>query len=72
MTTSSLLEYAGVGFNLLAVALAWRRHIGTWPAGLVGAVLAGVVFGQTGLYADAGLQVLFFGQVLRANGVLVP
>ena len=58
----TLLEYVGVVLNLLAVVLAWRRHIGTWPAGLLGAVLAGITFVQTGLYADAGLQVLFFGQ----------
>ena len=57
-----LLEYLGVAANFAAVALAWRRHIGTWPAGLVGAVLAGITYTQTGLYADAGLQVLFFGQ----------
>lgn len=62
MTTETLLEYLGVAANFLAVALAWRRHIGTWPAGLVGAVLAGITYLQTGLYADAGLQVLFFGQ----------
>ncbi len=62
MTLATALEYLGVVFNLLAVVLAWRRRIGTWPAGLVGAVLAGIVFVQTGLYADAGLQVLFFGQ----------
>ena len=62
MTSATLLEYLGVALNFTAVALAWRRHIGTWPAGLAGAVLAGVTYSQTGLYADAGLQVLFFGQ----------
>jgi nicotinamide mononucleotide transporter len=64
VTSSDLLEIAGVAFNLGAVVLAWRRHISTWPVGLVGAVLAGISLTQSGLYADAGLQVLFFGQGL--------
>ncbi len=62
MTLLDALIYGGVAANFAAVALAWRHHIGTWPAGLLGAVLAGILFLQTGLYADAGLQVLYFGQ----------
>ncbi|MBC7446980.1 MAG: nicotinamide mononucleotide transporter [Hymenobacteraceae bacterium] len=57
-----LLEAAGVVANLAAVVLAWRRKILTWPAGLVGAVLAGWLLYRTHLYADAALQILFFAQ----------
>lgn len=45
-----------------AVAFSVRRHILTWPIGLIGAVTAGWLFSLNRLYADAALQILFFAQ----------
>jgi nicotinamide mononucleotide transporter len=57
-----VLEAVGVVANLGAVAYSVRRNVLTWPLGLVGAVTAGWLFALNRIYADAGLQVLFFAQ----------
>lgn len=62
ITPLFILEAAGVAANLAAVVLAARNNWLTWPTGLVGAVLAGWLLYLTKLYADAGLQLLFFAQ----------
>ncbi len=60
------LELAGVLTGLVAVALTVRRNIWCWPLGMVNVALFAIVFRRAGLYADAGLQVVYF--VLCAYG----
>jgi nicotinamide mononucleotide transporter len=59
-----LLELIAVAFSLACVVLAARRHIGTWPAGIVAVIAYFVVFVDSKLYADATLQLIFLGQGL--------
>lgn len=53
------LEWAATGATALSVALAARRHLWTWPLGILGCVLFGALFFTSRLYADALLQVFF-------------
>ena len=62
MTT---LEVAANGVTTLAILLAGRNSIHTWWTGIIGAVLFGILFYQTKLYADVTLQGFFI-----ATGVL--
>ncbi len=55
----SLLEWGAVFFNVLYVVLAARRHIACWPAGIIGVVLAFLVYIPARLYSDAVLQVFY-------------
>jgi nicotinamide mononucleotide transporter len=55
-----------VAVTLLAVYLTARQVIWCWPLGMVSVVLYAVVFQQARLYADMGLQGLYF--VLAAYG----
>ena len=59
-----LLELIAVAFSLACVVLAARRHIGTWPAGIVAVIAYFAVFVDSKLYADAALQLMFLGQGL--------
>ena len=56
------LELSAVAFSLTCVILAARRHVGTWPAGIIAVVAYFVIFVRAKLYADAALQVVFLGQ----------
>ncbi len=56
------LELVAVVFSLACVVLAARRHIGTWPAGIIAVIAYFVVFVDSKLYADATLQVVFLAQ----------
>lgn len=47
--------------TLVAVYLTARQIIWCWPLGLVSVTLYAVVFYQAKLYADMGLQALYFG-----------
>ena len=58
----SPVELLAVVFSLASVVLAARRHVGTWPAGIVGVAAYFVVFIGAKLYADAALQVVFLLQ----------
>jgi nicotinamide riboside transporter PnuC len=58
----TVLEAIAVVFSIACVVLAARRHVGTWPAGIVAVIAYFVVFVQANLYADATLQVVFLGQ----------
>ena len=58
----TILEAIAVVFSIACVVLAARRHVGTWPAGIVAVIAYFIVFVQTKLYADATLQVVFLGQ----------
>jgi nicotinamide mononucleotide transporter len=51
---------------VLSVWLTARQHISCWPIGLVNVTLSGIVFVEAKLYADAGLQAVYF--VLCAYG----
>ena len=58
----TILEAIAVVFSIACVVLAARRHVGTWPAGIVAVIAYFVVFVRAKLYADAMLQVVFLGQ----------
>jgi nicotinamide mononucleotide transporter len=53
-------EIGGVAFGILSVWLLARQHVLGWPAGLVNVALFVVVFHRARLYADMGLQVVYF------------
>lgn len=55
------LEWAANLSTALCVWLAARQHILTWPVGILGSALFGLLFWQGALYADAGLQLFFIG-----------
>jgi len=56
----SLFELAAVVVTLLAVWLTVRQVIWCWPLGLVSVTMYAVIFYETRLYADMGLQVIYF------------
>lgn len=62
----SALEVAGFLTGVLGVALMARQHVWAWPVSLVNVALYAVVFRDARLYADMGLQVIYF--VLCAYG----
>ncbi len=53
------LEIAAVAVSLSGVILTVRQNIWCWPVGIVGVVLYTILFWQTRLYADMGLQVVY-------------
>ena len=53
------LEIAAVVFTLINVWLAVRQNIWTWPSGIASVILYGIVFYQSRLWANAGLQVIY-------------
>ncbi len=59
--TLALLEWSATLMTALCVVLAARRHIATWPVGIVGSALYMRLFHDTQLYADATLQAFFIG-----------
>ena len=58
----SPIEILAVVATLASVWLSVRRNILTWPTGIVAVSAYFVVFLRARLYADMGLQVLFFVQ----------
>ncbi len=56
----SFLELAAVVVTLAAVYLTTRQVIWCWPLGMFSVTLYAVVFFQAKLYADMGLQGLYF------------
>lgn len=57
----SALELAAFVTGLLSVWLTQRMHIANWPIGLVNVACFAFLFVDAKLYADALLQVCFFG-----------
>ncbi len=55
----SYLEFFGVVFGLIAVALSAKANIWSWPIGVVNVVLAFFFYYQIQLYPDMLLQVFF-------------
>ncbi|MEV4641346.1 nicotinamide riboside transporter PnuC [Actinoplanes sp. NPDC049548] len=52
-------ELLGFATGVVNVWLLVRRHILNWPVGILNVVLLMVVFWSAGLYADAGLQIVY-------------
>ena len=55
----SAVELFGTLFNLASVALMARRHIWTWPLGIIGVILFAVLFYQIRLYGDFFEQIYY-------------
>jgi nicotinamide mononucleotide transporter len=53
-------EILAVLFGIVSVYLSTREHIWSWPTALVNVTLYFVVFFEAKLYADMGLQVVYF------------
>jgi nicotinamide mononucleotide transporter len=54
------LESAAVAFGIISVFLSVRQNIWSWPTAIVNVLLYVVVFRDAKLYADMGLQVVYF------------
>ncbi|NML54430.1 nicotinamide mononucleotide transporter [Streptomyces sp. R302] len=59
-------EVLGFGSGALCVWLVARQHLANWPIGIANNLFFVLLFTQAGLYADAGLQIVFI--VLAAYG----
>jgi nicotinamide mononucleotide transporter len=55
----STLELAAAITGAISVWLSVRQNIWSWPTAIVNVVLYAIVFYQTKLYADMGLQVVY-------------
>ncbi|MDP3714576.1 MAG: nicotinamide riboside transporter PnuC [Mycobacteriales bacterium] len=60
----SWTEVAGFVTGALCVFLVVRQHIANFPVGIANNVFFIVLFWRVGLYADAGLQVVYIGLAL--------
>lgn len=58
----SWLEITGALFSGICVWLAVIRNIWAWPTAIIASVLTFILFYQSKLYADMGLQVVFLVQ----------
>ncbi|WP_406448630.1 nicotinamide riboside transporter PnuC [Streptomyces sp. NBC_00876] len=58
-TPVSWTEVLGFGSGALCVWLVARQHLGNWPIGIANNLFFILLFTQSGLYADAGLQIVF-------------
>lgn len=58
-TPVSWTEVLGFGSGALCVWLVARQHLANWPIGIANNVFFILLFAQSGLYADAGLQIVF-------------
>jgi nicotinamide mononucleotide transporter PnuC len=65
-TPTTWAEVLGFATGAVNVWLVVRQHIANWPIGIANVVLLGLIFVDGGLYADAGLQVVYV--VLQAWG----
>ena len=54
------LEVVAVVFGVVSVYLSTRQHLASWPTALVNTALYFIVFARAGLYANMGLQVVYF------------
>ncbi|MFD3875015.1 nicotinamide riboside transporter PnuC [Streptomyces sp. NPDC058623] len=57
--STSWTEILGFATGAVCVWLVARQHIANWPVGIANNVFFIVLFTQAGLYADAGLQIVF-------------
>ncbi|WP_406386455.1 nicotinamide riboside transporter PnuC [Streptomyces sp. NBC_01618] len=58
-TPVSWTEVLGFGSGALCVWLVARQHLANWPIGITNNLFFILLFTQSGLYADAGLQIVF-------------
>jgi nicotinamide mononucleotide transporter len=58
-TATSWGEVVGFATGVACVWLLARQSLWNWPLAIVNVVLLGVIFLRSGLYADAGLQVVY-------------
>ena len=63
-TPVSGVEVLGFGSGALCVWLVARQHIANWPIGIANNLFFVLLFTGAGLYADAGLQVVFIALAL--------
>lgn len=56
----SWLEATAVAFGIASVYLSVRQNIWSWPTAIVNVLLYVLVFRDAKLYADMGLQVVYF------------
>jgi nicotinamide mononucleotide transporter len=60
LAIANRIEMLAVVFGIVSVYLSTREHIWSWPTALVNVALYFVVFLEAKLYADMGLQVVYF------------
>jgi len=60
LTVANRWEILAVIFGIISVYLSTREHIWSWPTALVNVALYFIVFLEAKLYADMGLQVIYF------------
>ncbi|SBT44403.1 nicotinamide riboside transporter PnuC [Micromonospora auratinigra] len=58
-TGTTWAELLGFATGVVNVWLVARQHIANWPIGIANVLLLMLLFWTAGLYADAGLQVLY-------------
>ncbi|MDT0377407.1 nicotinamide riboside transporter PnuC [Streptomyces sp. DSM 42041] len=63
-TPVSWVEVLGFGSGALCVWLVARQHIANWPIGIANNLFFILLFAGAGLYADAGLQVVYIALAL--------
>jgi nicotinamide mononucleotide transporter len=61
LVIANRIEILAVVFGIASVYLSTREHIWSWPTALVNVTLYFIVFLEAKLYADMGLQVVYFG-----------
>lgn len=61
LATASLLDQVNLALGVVGVWLMARRSLWAFPVGLLAVSAQGVLFYRTRFYADAALQVFFFG-----------
>jgi len=61
LTTASPLDQVNLVLGIVGVWLMIRRSLAAFPVGLVAVTVQGVLFYRTRYYADATLQIFFFG-----------
>jgi nicotinamide mononucleotide transporter PnuC len=65
-TPTTWAEILGFATGVVNVWLVVRQNVLNWPIGVANVILLGLIFLDSGLYADAGLQVVYV--VLQAYG----
>ena len=60
LAVQNRIEILAVVFGIVSVYLSTREHIWSWPTALVNVTLYFIVFLEAKLYADMGLQVVYF------------
>jgi nicotinamide mononucleotide transporter len=58
---SSCIELGAAVFGIVGVWLSIPESVWNWPLGMANVALSYVVLARQGLYANAGLQIVYFG-----------